>query len=171
MKKTHYFSAKLPGVTLIEMLVVMALFPLVLVALSWVFVTITEGQLRSVAQSSLDQEHQYIQSRLSADIGQASLVLLPATPGATASALQLQLPQGQVQYTRSNGRLFRADATSSAALNSSRVLVENFSVARLGSPSGVPTVRVSIDIASTVSAQNSLVHRLIDTTYGLRRKP
>ena len=171
MIKLNLTRTRLPGVTLIEMLVVMALFPLILVALMWVFATVTEGQLRTVSQSAMDQEQQYLLSRIGADVARATLLLQPATPGATSSALQLQLPQGQVQYSVTNGRLFRSDATSSAAVNSSRVSISAFSAARLGSPSGVPSVRVTIDLSSTVSAQADQAHRVTNTTFGLRMKP
>lgn len=162
---------KLAGVTLIELLLVMALFPIVLVALSWVFVSITEGQLRTIAQSSLDQEQQFILSRIGVDINRATALLQPATPGATTSALVLQLPDGQVQYSVTNGQLSRADATGNAAVNSSRAHIASFSAARLGSPSGFPTVRLQFSLASTASAQAKELQRNITTTYGLRLKP
>lgn len=162
---------KKAGVTLIELLIVLALFPLVLVALGWVFAAVTEGQLRSIAQSSVDQEQQFILSKLSSDVARAEALLMPATPGASGAVLQMELPDGLVQYSLSGTRLMRTDSLTTAAVSSSRVLVDEFSVTRLGSPSGFPSARVTMSLSSTGSAQLDLLDRETTTTFGFRVKP
>lgn len=162
---------KISGVTLIELLIVLALFPIVLVALGWVFAAVTEGQLRSIAQSSVDQEQQFILSKLSSDVARAEALLVPAAPGASGNVLQMELPDGPVQYSLSGSTLMRADAISNVPVSSTRVLVDDFSVTRLGSPSGFPSARVTMSLSSTGSAQLDLLDRETTTTFGFRVKP
>jgi Tfp pilus assembly protein PilE len=159
---------KLPGVTLIELLIVMAILPMMLILVSSMFGIFLESQERAVAQSSVNQEQQYILKKIAYDVGQASAILVPAADGATSSALQLQQGSAIVEYAPSASTLIRHLDGEFAPVTSGRVLLDTFTIQRLGNAEGKDSVRLSFSLSSTASASLGMISREITTTYTLR---
>ena len=168
MKQTIRTITKLPGVTLIELLIVMAILPMLLVMVSSMFGSFMDGQERAVAQAAINQEQQYLLEKLAYDVGQSSAIVLPATDGESGATLRLQTAAGTVEYVLSGVTLMRILSESSAPVTSTRVLVDTFAVQRLGNVEGKDSVRLHFSLSSTASAQLGLTTRETSTTYTLR---
>lgn len=164
MKKT----SSLPGITLIELLIVMAILPMLLVMVSSMFGTFIEGQERAVAQAAINQEQQYLLEKIAYDIGQSAAIELPATDGEIGTTLRLEQAGETVTYAPSAVTLVRSTATATDHTTSTRVLLETFSVQRLGNAEGKDSVRLQFSLSSTASAQLGLLSREITTTFTLR---
>lgn len=161
-------NQKVPGVTLIEVLIVMTILPLLLILVSSMFGTFIEGQERAVAQAAINQEQQYLLERLAYDMDQATAIVLPASNGTTGTTLRLQQGATTVDYTPSAKALVRIASGNNARVTSTRVLLDSFSVQRLGNSTGKTSVRLTFALSSTVSAQLKIPSREIMTTYTLR---
>lgn len=167
MKKLHILP-KLPGVTLIELLIVMGILPLLLLVISSTFGTFMEGQEQAVAQAAINQEQQYLLRKIDYDIVSASDVLLPAADGETGSVLQLQQGADTVYYSPSAITLMRSVDGVSTPVTTTRVLLDSFTVQRLGNAEGKDSIRLTFSLSSTASAQLGLLSRSVTTTYTLR---
>lgn len=159
---------RLAGVTLIELLIVMAILPMLLIVVSSMFGTFMDSQERTVAQSAIDLEQQYLMEKLFDDISQASAIVVPATDGATGAVLSLQQDTDLIEYFISGVTLMRADGEPPLPVTSTRVLLENFTVQRLGNEEGNDSVKISFSLASTASASLGMATRTLTTTYTLR---
>lgn len=168
MKKTNTSFIKFSGVTLIELLIVMAILPMLLVMVSSVFGSFMDSQERAVAQAAINQEQHYLLEKLAYDIGQSTALLVPVADGASGTTLRLQQAAGVVEYVLSGVTVVKILPASSAPVTSSRVLVDSFTVQRLGNTEGKDSVRVSVALSSTASAQLGMTSRTFSTTYTLR---
>ncbi len=164
MKKLH----RLAGVTLIELLIVMAILPMLLILVSQMFGIFLDGQERAIAQAAINQEQQYLLEKIAYDIEQSSAILLPAADAATSSAFRLQQGAATVEYIPSGVTLLRSSAAGLAPVSSKRVLLSSFSVRHIGNGAGKDSVTIGFSLSSTASAQLGMTNRTISTTYTLR---
>lgn len=167
MKKQNYLkNQSMLGFTMIEMLLCMGIFSILLIVLLQIFTAILSVHAQSQTTSSIDQEGNYLLSRLSYDIHQADTVI---SPGLGASAQELQI-DGKT-YKLIGDNLMVADATGSTQLNGAdvKVAMDNNSFTTLGKPSGKLSVKINITLTSKVTRVGGLKSiRTFETTVQTR---
>ena len=167
MKKIS-FNHQYPAVTLIELLLVMAILPLLLIVVSQMFGTFMDSQERAMAQAAINQEQQYLLDKIAYDIDQSSAIVLPAADAATGSALRLQQGASTVDYAPSAVTLIRSSTAGSAPVTSTRVLLNAFTVRHFSNGNGKDSVSIGFALASTASARLGMTSRTVNTTFTLR---
>jgi prepilin-type N-terminal cleavage/methylation domain-containing protein len=155
------------GFTLVELLLVMALFALLLTALTDMFVSTMTVRTETQATSSLSQDGRYILSRLSYDVSRASAVSTPALIGSSGSSLAIIIGGVSHSYALSGGNLQLTNNDGTNDLNSSETTVTALSFQRIGNPSGKDTIKLSFTLTS--KAQKHGDHtETFTTTVGRR---
>lgn len=161
----NYFQA---GITLIELLIYMGLFSGFMVLLSGLFVSILDVQRESVETARIEEDSQYLFSKLEYDISRAEGVITPAANGASSQTLTLTTPEGyQISYSLENNQLKIASGSSVQNLTHPEVMVTNLNFYRLGSD-GKPTITTDITLQSSYPEQTNPETRDLNYTFGTR---
>jgi Tfp pilus assembly protein PilV len=153
------------GFSLIEMLIYMGLLTVLVGVLSMVFASIVDVQLQSESASSVDQDGRYILSRMLYDVKSSSNITTPASPGNSASTLQMVV--NNITYTYSldgSGNLQLSNNYGTNALNGYDTQVSNISFQRLGAGDSNDTVRMTFTISSRTSAHGQAETKTLQTT-------
>lgn len=134
---------RLPGLTLIELLISLVILLPFLGVVIWLTSEISTAQLETVNFDTAAREAQFIAHVVAKDLDDATAVTTPAneTP---ANQLVLVTPGGSVSYAVNNGRLVRTDAAGAEFLHSTRSTLEDFTVNRTGSDLSLVTVELVI---------------------------
>jgi len=157
------------GFTFIEILVYMGLLGTFILVLSSLLFAILDVKLESVASSDVDLDGQYVLARLGYDIRRAAAVTLPGSLGVTANGLNLTISGATYSYATASGNLELTVSGTSHRLNSVGTSVSNFSVTRLGNPSGKNSLLINLNLVSnTVSLHQIPQIRNYQTTVNLR---
>lgn len=119
------------GFTMIEMLLCMGIFSILLIVLLQIFTSILSVHAQSQSNSSIDQEGNYLLSRLSYDIHKAAGITSPSL-GNSAQELTID---GKT-YKVIGDNLFVSDASGDTQLNGvySKIIIDNNSFTVLGNP-------------------------------------
>lgn len=145
------------GFTLVEISLYLALFSILVVALSDIFLTILDLQTFSQTQSSVAADAQFTTARLQYDLSQADQVLTPANPGDTSSELVYTLDGETYTYRVVSSILEVSGPETATAVSDLNTLVSDLSFKRLGSPSGTNSIKASYQLLSlTDSNRNRL---------------
>lgn len=86
------------GFTLLELLIYVAVLSIVTMVIAGAFLSITQGRARVEAASEVNANLRFAIERIGQDIRGASAVSLPASAGATSTALQLTISGTAVNY-------------------------------------------------------------------------
>lgn len=159
------------GFTLVELLLYMGIFSILLTVTLQMFGSVFELQLESQATSSVDVDGKFIINRFNYDISRASSITLPATPGASGSALTITVNSQDLTYSLSNGRinLNNASTATTDQLNSSETSASNLSFTRLeGAAGNKDIIQMSFILTSEVTQRKGKEVRSFQTTGGLR---
>ncbi len=126
MKKT-----RLPGLTLIELLISMVILLPFLGVLIWLTSEISSSQLDTVNFDTSARETQFAAHVIAKDLDDATAIIQPAndTP---ANQLVLTTPDGAISYSVNDGRLVRTDGMGPEFLQSTRSTLEEFTASRTG---------------------------------------
>ena len=125
--------------TLVELIIYMGIMAIFLTVLTSIFLSVLDVQLQSEATSAVQTDSRYILSRLVYDIHRASSITIPAASGQTANSLVLD-----VASFASVGENLQINGTDN--LNSFATSLTNFSVTRLGNPSGKHTLTINFTL-------------------------
>ena len=125
--------------TLVEILIYMGIMAIFLTVLTNIFLTVLDVQLQSEATSNVQIDARYILSRLVYDIHRAGSISTPASAGQTANTLVTNV----ASYASASGNL---QINGIDNLNSFATNLTNFSVTRLGNPSGKHTLTINFTL-------------------------
>jgi prepilin-type N-terminal cleavage/methylation domain-containing protein len=156
------------GVTLVEMLVVMGLLSSLLVVMATIFTSSADVLQQSKDYSATLSSGRFIMARLNYDIGQASAVDLPASPGTPSSTLELSVGSDTYIYSLSGGNLQLNDGSATDNLNSDDVTISNPTFTELGTSGDEPTITYSFTVTSTGVNNGSTDTETFTSSAGLR---
>lgn len=155
------------GVTMIELLMYMGLLSILIGVLSTLFVTILETQTESSTTSTVDQDSRYILARMNYDMHHAQQIILPSTPGQSATTLQIRINSVDYTYSLNSGNLQLTVSSQAANLNSSLSTISNVSFQRIGDGDTDDTIRFNFTVTSKRQLPSGPETRSFQTTYGL----
>jgi hypothetical protein len=157
------------GVTLVELLLYMGLFSGFLVLLSGLFISILDVQQESVDTARIEQDSQYLFSRLQYDLLRADDVLQPAENGQSDDVLVLLIDDVELVYMLDGSRVSISSASSAfRPLTSPEVTASNLSFQRLGNEEGYPSIRAELTLQSTTQGTSVPETRDLFYTFGTR---
>lgn len=169
-KKINIFSQR--GVTVVELLLYMAILSGLLSILTSIFVSALDVQSESNATSSVEQDGNYILTRLTYDIHRAQSINIPASNGTTSNNFQIVV--GGVNYTYStdvNGNLILTNNLGVNNLNNYGASVSAFSAQRLGNVGGVEnTLKINFTVTSREKRISGFETKDFQTNLSLRRQ-
>jgi len=134
--------------TIVELVIYMGLMSVFLVIMGSVFFSILDLQLESKASSDVQQDGQFILSRLGYDVRRATGVTAPASAGQTDSTLNLTIGGNSFVYAVSNGDLQLTVGGVSQNLTSFGSTISDFSVTRLQNTGGLPSLKIGFTLVS-----------------------
>lgn len=137
------------GLTLIETLIYMGLLSIILVVLTEVLYSTLDAFLESRSYTSLQQDSQFILTKLANDIKAASSVTTPASIGGSGGTLEIIIDGDSHNYLVSSNNLVLTNPLGAFNLNSSDTRVSSISFTRLGT-SEVDSIRINLTIESSV---------------------
>jgi len=161
-------NMKQQGFTLVELLIFMAIYSVLIVILTGIFVSIIDVKLRSEATSDVQTDANYILARLDYDFSQASAISLPAILGTPANTLRLTVNGNNYTYTLNQGNLELQTNIDTNSLNSYNTTVSDFNVLRLGNTGGKNAVKISFTLTSTIADNNQFEVKNFSSTLGIR---
>jgi type II secretory pathway pseudopilin PulG len=147
--------------TLIEILIYMGIMTIFIVILGQVLSSVLDAQTDAQDISAVEIDSRYLLTRLTYDIRRSSAVTAPAH-GQTDTSFTLTIGGTSHTYSVNQGRLQLTANSVDSILSSWDTQVSNFSVTRIGNPTGRPTLQVSFTVTSDQETQNYL------TTVSLR---
>lgn len=166
----HSSRSRQAGFTLVEMLIVMALFSIMLVVVTQVFTTAVGVQNESKASSAVTRDGRYIMERLEYDVARATAIATPSGYGSANATTTLQMTVGGETYTYAlaSGNLqLTTTGTGTSVLNGNTVTVSGLNVQRYGI-AAKSTVKVSLTITSKTLNNGQATVKTFTTTVGQR---
>ncbi|HYK08691.1 MAG TPA: hypothetical protein VEW42_04300 [Candidatus Eisenbacteria bacterium] len=152
------------GFTLVELLLYGGLFSVLLVVLLQIFTSLIGVQMESESTSAIAQDGQYVLAKLTYDISRSDAITMPATPGATSSAMTLLIASSSAAYTVSQGNLL----LGTDRINSYATSVSNFIVKRLSNSNNQDSLQVSFILTSKTLVQGENKAETFQTTINRR---
>ncbi len=155
--------------TLIELLIFMVIFSVMTIVMTQIFSSILDAQKESESVSNVDQDANFIISRLSYDLGRTTSITQPAL-GSTNASLQLVISAGNYTYALSNGNLILTSPFGTDQLNNFNTTISNLSFQRLGNSgaNSKNTVRFGFTIISKTVKSSGIESKSYQTTVGIR---
>lgn len=157
------------GFTLVEMLIYMGLLVSFVAVLSAMLVSILENQLSSNASSTIEQEAQYIASRLEYDLTRSTSVSTPAGAGDTATSLVTTIGGSPYTFAVNSNKLTSTDSSGTTQLHGEDTVVSNFTVTRVGNPSGIHSFIIQFTLSSLIEETGVTESKDVRLTTGLRK--
>lgn len=157
------------GFTLVELLLVMALFAMLLTMITDMFTSVLDVRKESEANAAVSADGRYILSRLSYDIAHASSVTTPASLGASGATLAIVVNGVTQSYSLSGSSLQLTNSSGTNNLNSSETTVSAVNFQRIGNPSGKDTIRFSFTLTSVARQQQGQLTETFISTVGRRQ--
>ena len=156
------------GFTLVEMLIYIGILSIFMLVLAEIFHSVINVQLESASHSFVQQDSQFIISRLTSDVHRAENIILPASIGEESTSLQIVIDGQNHTYAPNNGDLQLTDNLGSANLNSIETSVSNFNITRLGNPGGKNSLQINFTITSRILQQGQAESQNYQTVLKLR---
>lgn len=150
---TQLHRSNYKGMTLIELVLYMGLLILLISVLSSIFSAIIDVQLNSTSVSSVDQDGNFILSKLTHDVASSSATLVPLNPGTVSNTMQITI--NSINYTYSvnssnNLQIVNNSTNATDVLNSYNTKVSGLTFTRIGTGGNSDTVQVSYTITSRI---------------------
>lgn len=159
---------KQKGFTLVELLVYFGLFSILLIVINSLFITSLEQQTQDLARSALQQESEYILSKLKYDIYNADYVTLPADVGDQSQSLVLVKNGVTSTYALAGERLTKSSGGETWSLTSSRVEVSNLQFQNQSGSDLSQTIGITVVINSYQEDGKASSTRTISTSVTRR---
>ncbi len=135
------------GFTLIELIIYGGMLSILLGVFVTLFGSIVDAQLDSQATSSVQQDGQYIVTKLSHDIMNASSISSPSSLGSNSASLQISIDSTPYTYSLdANNNLIITTSSGSNQLNSYATEISNLSFVRRGNVGGKNSVTFSFTV-------------------------
>jgi len=158
------------GVTIIELVIYMSILSILLMIFTDIFATLVNKQLETESLSNVQQDANYLLSKLSYDFGRTKSIELPTSPGAPTSSLRLMIGSTYYDYYVNSGNIVLEYGGKQNTLNSSETSINNISFQRLGIGDTKDVIQVKFDISSKVKQQSGYDVTHFSTTLGIREK-
>ncbi len=162
------------GFTLIEMVLYMGLLSILIAIMSQMFIATLGVKIESEAGSSIQQDGNYIFSRIAYDIHRASRIIAPEL-GESGSIISLGIIEGGVeriyQYVLENNTLTLADGVTTEPIHSADTNVSTFTVTRVGNSATIINAKDTLHLFITITSVNALTgaqQMTFQSTAGLR---
>jgi hypothetical protein len=168
LPKINMINKFKPATTIVELTLYMGLLSIFLLILFNLFSQIISTQTRSVAVSLVQTNGNFLLSKLTHDINQASSITSPASIGASATSMTLQIGGTATAYSISNGRLILTDTSGSYNLNDTDTTVSNFMATRLGNSGGKAGLQISFTLTSNVVDNSNVKTKTFNTFAAIR---
>jgi type II secretory pathway pseudopilin PulG len=166
LKLTHSSSS---GFSLVELLIYMGIFMGFLVVLTGLFVTTLEVQSEASQTARIEQDSQYLYSRMQYDIGRATQLVTPVNNGETTTTMVLDTSEGQITYFLESGSIKVTTPTvTGLLLTSPGIVAHSLEFQRLGNLDGQPSIAITILLSSHEVGSFSPEIRDLNYTFGLR---
>lgn len=152
------------GFSVVEMLIYMGVSAIFLVTLTNLFVIIANLRLESESTSAVEQDGQYLLSRIAYDVARSHSITSPAL-GSQGNTLQTDLftyslsPDGKLQVT---------DSVGTDTLSGTGVTISALNAFQHLKSGSADNVKVSFTITSSVVRQSGPEVRQFQTTVGTR---
>lgn len=160
------------GVTVIELLLYMGILAVLLTLLTSVFVSALDVQSESQAVSGIEQDGNYILTRLTYDIHRAQSISIPATNSATLNNFIINIDGEDHAYdVDENSNLILTNNSGIESLNNYNSGISAFSVTRFGNSGGVEnTLKINFTLTSRVNRISGPETKNFETNLSLRRQ-
>lgn len=154
LKKERYLyeNLSLPqkGFTLIELIIYGGMLSILLTVFVTLFGSIVDAQLDSQATSSVQQDGQYILTKLSHDIMNAESISTPSSLGSSSNTLQISNDSTLYSYSLDeNNNLLITTVSESDQLNSFATEISDLQFVRRGNAGGKNSVTFSFTVTGT----------------------
>lgn len=160
------------GVTVIELLLYMGILVVFLTLLTSVFVSALDVQSESQSASGIEQDGNYILTRLTYDIHRAQAISVPATNSATLDNFIINIGGEDYAYgVDENNNLILTNNSGVENLNNYNSGVSAFSVTRFGNLGGVEnTLKINFTLTSRINRVSGYETKNFETNLSLRRQ-
>ena len=156
------------GFTLVELLLVMALFAMLLTALTDMFVSVLHVQSESETNAVVMSDGRYILSRVGYDITHATAVSTPAAIGGSGASLVITVGGNAYTYALSGGNLQLTNNNGTNNLNTSETTISGLTFQRIGNAGGKDTIRMTFTVTSKATSNQGAKTETFTTTVGRR---
>lgn len=155
------------GFTLIELIIYMGIFSILVFIFTDIFVSSIQTKTEGEATSSVNQDANFILTKLEYDLNNATSVVQPILGQNSGTLTFIQSGQ-QVVYQVTDGVLERVVNSEAIALNSYQSNLSNAVFRNVGNPSGKSTINVNLTIESKQLSNNQPEVINLETTVGTR---
>lgn len=155
------------GFTLVELLVFMAVYSVLIVMITNIFVTTLDVQLQSESTTSVQDDGNFILSRLAYDIQRAESIVTPIL-GNTATSAQFIINGISNTYSLTSDNLTLTNDQGINQLNNFSTRLSNLSFTRLGNSTGKNIIQVSFTLRSRSTINGQIETNNFQTTIGTR---
>jgi prepilin-type N-terminal cleavage/methylation domain-containing protein len=152
------------GVTLVEMLIVMALLSVFLLVIATIFTSTLDIQSQSSSYDAVMSDGRFIMARLDYDIPLATAITTPASLGASGASLVMTIGGNTYTYALSSGNLQLTDNIGAANLNGSGTTVSSLTFQRIGNAGGKDTIRYSFTLTSIAKSTTGTTSQTFTST-------
>lgn len=133
-----------------------------------IFASIVDVRKESEAVTVIEQDGNFILSRLFYDISHASSITTPASLGSTTSTLQIVINGVSNTYSLNSGNLQVVNNNGTNILNSVNSTISNISFLRVGNASGKNTIQLTFTVTSKIVQSSGTESKIYQTSVGLR---
>lgn len=163
------------GFTIIEMVIYMGLLSILIALMSQLFIATLGVKVESEANTSVQQDGNYIISRITYDIHRASRIITPAL-GQTGSTLSLGIIESGVEqiytYLLANTTLTLSDGSTTDSIHSATTHISTFTVTRVGNSAtranAKDTIQFHVTLSGVYSLPSGVQQMTFQSTAGLR---
>lgn len=166
MKNRKYIKSL--GFSLVELIIYMGLSTVILTVITGLFISVLESQTKSQVTSAMEQDGQYILSKITYEIYQADEITTPASLGEQGSQLQVTTSGQPISFQLNDQTLSITKNSVTSQLHSSLTQVTEFQVSRLGNVDGLQAISILFTLDSLNQTASSAQTKQYQTTVSLR---
>jgi len=166
MKNNKIFKSL--GFSLVELIIYMGLSTVILTVTAGLFIAILESQTRSQVMTAMEQDSQYLLSKITYEIHQADEITIPISLGGQGSQLQVITSGQPISFQLNNQTLSITKNSVTSQLHSSLTQVTEFQISRLGNVDGLQAVSVLFNLESLNQTTGGAQTKQYQTTVSLR---
>lgn len=152
------------GFTLVELLVYFALFSILLVVITNLFIDALAQRDRDSLRSSLQQESEYVLAKLRHDVLNADAIIHPALSGESSPTLELDVGGDTYTYSLDSQRLLESGPDQQSYLTSNNLRVSDFEVENRSGTATSQTVTITFTLTATQLDGSEYGSRVLSTT-------
>lgn len=152
------------GFTLVELLVYFALFSILLVVITNLFIDALAQRTRDSMRSSLQQESEYVLAKLRHTVLNADAITHPVLSGESSPTLELNVGGDTYRYSIDSQRLLESRPDQQSYLTSNTLRVSDFAVENQSGSGTSQTVTITFTMTATQLNGDEYGSRVLSTT-------